>query len=47
MGGSVAADAWKGDVPCGAFGWPNVKPPPGVPGACGKLVLPLVAGEVG
>jgi hypothetical protein len=50
MGGRVASGAWKGDVDCGAevpFDWPNVKPPPGVPGAWGKLTLSLVAGEAG
>jgi hypothetical protein len=48
-GGRVVDDAWKGDVFCGAdaLDWPNAKPPPGVPGAWGKLVLPLVAGEAG
>jgi len=49
-GGRVVGGAWKGDVVCGAeapFDWLNAKPPPGVLGAWGKLVLPLVAGEAG
>lgn len=48
--GGRAAGAWKGDVVCGAetpLDWPNAKPPPGVLGAWGKLVLPLVTGETG
>jgi hypothetical protein len=45
--GRVADDVWKEDVFCGAdaLDWPNANP--GVPGAWGKLVLPLVAGEAG
>jgi len=47
-GWRVEGDAWKGEVVCGAeaLDWPNAKPP-GVVSAWGKLVLALVAGEVG
>jgi hypothetical protein len=47
MGGREAGGAWNGDVDCGAEIPPNVKPPPGVPGAWGKLMSPSVAGEAG
>lgn len=46
--GRGGAVDWKGDVVWELVPAPNVKPLPlGVPGATGKLILPLVAGDAG
>jgi len=45
--GAVVGCAWNGDDTwVEPLVWPNAKPPPGVPDAWGKLILPL-AGEAG
>lgn len=47
-GGRGGAACWKGDVVWELVPPPKLKPPPlGVPGAGGKLVLPLGAGDAG